>query len=346
MRALLIGGTHFIGPPLVRRLVRLGHAVAVFHRGRTHAALPAEVQHILGDRDRLADHAAELRRFRPQVVIDMIAFTEAHALGLLEVFRGFAERAVVLSSGDVYRAYGVFHGTEPGPVEPVPLQEDAPLRSVPFPYRATARGPDDLAYNYDKVPVERAVLGGPSLPGTVLRLPMVHGPGDYRHRLYPYLRRMDDGRPAVLLDEAMAGWRCTRGYVEDVAAAIALAATDPRAAGRVYNVGEAVALTEAEWVRAVGEAAGWQGEVVAVPGGRLPVSGNLAQDLVTDTSRIRGELGYHEELPPKDALRQAVLWERASPPAEAPPFDYAEEDRALADLRRGGGAPQNRIPQK
>jgi nucleoside-diphosphate-sugar epimerase len=339
MRALLIGGTHFIGPPLVRRLVRRGHAVAVFHRGRTHADLPAEVRTVLGDRDRLADHTAELRRFRPQVVIDMIAYTEPHACGLLEVFRGFAERAVVLSSGDVYRAYGVFHGTEPGPVEPVPLKEDAPLRGVPFPYRAMAAGPDDLAYSYDKIPVERAVLGEPSLPGTVLRLPMVHGPGDYQHRLWPYLKRMDDGRPAILLDKVLAGWRCTRGYVEDVAAAIALAATDPRAAGRVYNVGEAAALTEAEWVRAVGEAAGWKGEVVAVPRGRLPVPGNLAQDIVTDTSRIRQELGYREEVPPQEALRQAVAWERASPAAEAPPFDYAAEDRILADLRSGESGP-------
>ncbi len=332
MRALLIGGTQFLGPPLVRRLVRLGHTVAVFHRGRTRADLPAEARHILGDRDRLADHAAELRRFRPQVVIDMIAFTEAHARGLLEVFRGVAERSVVLSSGDVYRAYGVFHGTESGPVEPVPLHEGAPLRSVPFPYRAMAKGPDDLAYNYDKVPVERAIVGEPSLPGTVLRLPMVHGPGDYQHRLYPYLRRME-GRPAILLDEATAGWRCTRGYVEDVAAAIALAATDPRAAGRVYNVGEAAALPEAEWVRAVGEAAGWKGEVVAVPGGRRPVPGNMAQDVVTDTGRIREELGYREEVPPAEALWRTVEWERASPPREPPPLDYVEEDRILAEVK-------------
>jgi nucleoside-diphosphate-sugar epimerase len=333
MRALLIGGTRFIGPPLVRRLVGLGHTVAVFPRGRTHAGLPAEVQHILGDRDRLADHAAALRRFRPQVVIDMIAYTEPHAHGLLEVFRGFAERAVVLSSGDVYRAYGVFHGTESGPVEPVPLPEGAPLRGVPFPYRALARGPDDLAYNYDKIPVEQAILGEPSLPGTVLRLPMVHGPGDYQHRLYPYLRRMDDGRPAILLDEAMAGWRCTRGYVEDVAAAIALAATDPRAAGCAYNVGEAVALPEADWVRLIGKAAGWEGEVVAVPGGGMPVLGNMAQDLVTDTGRIRQELGYREEVPPAEALRRAVEWERANPPVQPPHLDYVEEDRALAELK-------------
>jgi nucleoside-diphosphate-sugar epimerase len=333
MRILVIGRTHFIGPPLVRRLASAGHEVAVFHRGRTQADLPAGVRHLIGDRDRLGEHTADLRGWRPQVVIDMIAYFEAHAYGLLDVFRGVAERTVVISSGEVSRAYGVFHGTEPGPVEPVPLAEDAPLRRVLYPYRGNAAGPDDLAYQYDKVPVERAILGDAALPGTVLRLPMVHGPGDYQHRLYPYLKRMDDGRPALLLDEGMARWRCSRGYVEDVAASIALAATDGRAAGRAYNVGEVAALTEADWVAAVGAAAGWMGEVVFVPRGRLPVPGNAQQDLVTDTSRIRQELGYRQDVPSGEALRRAIAWERANQPARAAEVDYADEDRMLANLR-------------
>jgi uncharacterized protein YbjT (DUF2867 family) len=50
---------------------------------------------------------------------------------------------------------------------------------------------------------------------------------------------MDDGRSAILLEKGMASWRWTHGYVEDVAAAVALAVMDERAAGRTYNVGEA-----------------------------------------------------------------------------------------------------------
>src|SRR5262249_23326497 len=160
------------------------------------------------------------------------------ARGLVEAFRGLAARAVVVSSGDVYRAYGRFLGTEPGPADPVPLAEDAPLREALFPYRASASGPEDLVFDYDKVLVERGAPAGRALPATVLRLPMVHGPGDPQHRLAAYLRRMEAGRRAIPLDEGLAGWRCTRGYVEDVAAAIALAVADQRAAGKVYNVGE------------------------------------------------------------------------------------------------------------
>ena len=320
----------------MRRLVGLGHEVAVFHRGRTQADLPPGVEHILGDRHRLDDHAAEFRRFGPEVVVDMIAFTEADALGLVETFRGLARRTVVISSADVYRAYGRFLGLEPGPIEPTPLTEEAPLRTALFPYRQQAQGPDDFFHDYDKIPVERVVLGEPDLPGTVLRLPMVHGPGDPYRRLSPYLKRMDDGRPAIVLDEGMARWKCPRGYVEDVAAAIALAVVDERAAGRVYNVAEPVAFTEAEWVRRIGEVVGWRGEVVTVPGGRIPLPYRIEQALDTDSGRIRRELGFVEVVTPGEALERTVAWERANPP-ERPSglglLDYDAEDALLAELR-------------
>src|SRR6266550_1172248 len=127
MKVMIIGGTSFIGPRLVRPLVDLGNMVAIFHRGQTRAELPPSVEQILGDRRKLDEHTKEIRRFGPEVVVDMIAFTEADAIGLLETFRGLARRAVVISSADVYRAYGRFIGVESGPVEPTPLGEDAPL---------------------------------------------------------------------------------------------------------------------------------------------------------------------------------------------------------------------------
>jgi nucleoside-diphosphate-sugar epimerase len=333
MRILILGGTGFIGSRVVALLTGGGHTVAVFHRGQTRPELPPGVEHITGDRDRLPEHAAELRRFAPEVVVHNIAYVADHARQLVEVFRGVAARVVVISSGDVYRSYGIFHGTESGPPEPVPAAEDAPLRKALYPYRALARGPDDWIYSYDKVPVEQEARRDPSLPATILRLPMVYGPGDPQHRLAGYLRRMADGRPAIPLDRTLAAWRCTRGFVEGVAVAVALAATDPRAAGSTYNVGEPDALTEADWVRAVGAAAGWSGRVVPVPRGPLPVPADFGQHLVTDTTRMRSELGYVEARPMAEALKETVSWELANL-AGLPPIDYAAEDAALA--ARGG----------
>jgi nucleoside-diphosphate-sugar epimerase len=345
VRVLVIGGTRFMGPYAVETLLRRGHDITVFHRGETRAARPSGVTELLGDRAHLPEYAEPLRAREPEVVLDMFAMTEAHARGLLETFAGVARRAVVASSVDVYRAYGRIRRSEPGPPEPTPLAEDAPLREVLYLDRgSTPRAADDpLRWldDYDKIAVERACASEPRLPCTILRLPMVHGPRDYRHRLFPYWKRMADGRPAILLDERVARWRGPRGYVENVAAAIALAVEDERASGRTYNVADRWGPTQAEWVREIGRAAGWRGEVVSVPRGRMPIDHDPDQPWDLDTTRIRAELGYEEPVPSSEGLARTVAWERENPPAAVDPadFDYAAEDDILRELSRRAEAP-------
>ena len=93
--------------------------------------------------------------------------------------------------------------------------------------------------SYDKIPVEQAVISERHLPGSILRLPFVYGPGDRLHRSFPILKRIDDGRWRYCgWEEELAAFRGPRGYVENVAEAIAVAATDDRAAGPFYNVAE------------------------------------------------------------------------------------------------------------
>jgi nucleoside-diphosphate-sugar epimerase len=338
MRIVVIGGTRFIGPPVVRRLCELGHDVTVFHRGETESADLPNVRHLHGDRQSLPEFAGDFRRLAPDVVLDMVAYTERDAQMAMTTFAGVARRIVVLSSMDVYRAYGRLKGSEPGPPDPVPLAEDSPLRSSLYPDAADV--PE--ARDYDNVLVECAALDIPSLPTTILRLPAVYGPGDYQHRLFFYLQRMDDRRSAILLDQEIARWCWTRGYVENVAAAIVCAVVDARARGRIYNVGEAHALPEVEWVQAIGRAAGWRGEVVIVSRTKIPSGSRWWGDAVTeqewivDTGRIRSELGYMEVIPHDEALRRSVAWERAHPPEHISPawFDYAAEDAVLAKLAR------------
>ena len=339
MRILVIGGTNFMGPLVVRSLSEKGHEITVFHRGQTQANLPRGVREILGDRRPLTNSATELRRLAPVVVLDMIPAFAQDAQEIMSIFSGIARRVVAISSQDVYRAFGRVNNKESGTADALPLTEESPLRENLYPYRGdTPRGPGDPQRwhdDYDKILVERLVMSDPNLPGTVLRLPMVYGPGDYQHRLFSYIKRMDDERPAILLDEAEAQWRRTHGYVVNVAGAIAMAVTDDRAIGRIYNVGEPFTFTMAEWVDKIGEATGWKGRVVLVPRGRLPeplrYGINAEQDIVVDSSRIRRELGYEERVGLEEALRRTVAWERANPPKEVDPkeFDYAVEDAFL-----------------
>ncbi|HEY0069710.1 MAG TPA: NAD-dependent epimerase/dehydratase family protein [Chloroflexia bacterium] len=348
MRIVVIGGTGFMGPHVVRRLCGAGHELTLFHTGRHEVEMPAGVRHVHSELGGLpvSGIPGELRAIGPDVVLQMVPVGACDAQLVMDAFKGVAGRMVAVSSMDVYRAYGVLHNKEPGPMEPLPLTEDPALRSHHYPYRHTPpREPDDPERwidDYDKILVERAVMSDPSLPGTILRLAMVHGPGDRQHRLFKYVKRMYDGREVILLNEKGARWRGTRGYVENIAGAIALAVTDERAAGRVYNVGECDALTEAEWVLEMGKLVGWQGRLVVVPDERLPLAFNADQHLVADTTRLRRELGYAEDVPRAEALRRTIEWERANPPEELDPsqFDYAAEDAILAEIESTRATPQ------
>ncbi len=339
MRILLVGGNGFIGRFVVTALRQQGHSLALFHRGTSGA--PSGVEQIVGDRDRLAASAAELKRFAPEVVIDLVISSGTQAEHLMILFRGAVRRVVMLSSMDVYRAIGVAQGTEPGPLQEVPLTEESELRRGLHPYppeqlkglrKIFSWATDD----YDKIPAEQVVMNDPQLPGTVLRLPMVYGPGDPLHRFAPVVKRIVDGRRQIIFPVTLAGWRSARGYVENVAAAIALAATDDRATGRIYNICEEPPFSELEWARKIAHEMQWEGEFVVLPVERTPPHllrpGNAAQHWSASSARIRHELGYQEPVEVAEAIRRTIRWEMENPLAAMPgQFDYAAEDAAVAD---------------
>ncbi len=341
MRVLVIGGTGYLGPSIVQRLVEHGHTVQVFHRGETAAHLPLEVHHITGSRDRLYDFRDQFKNLHPDVVVDVIAATREQTQTLMETFRGIAQRAVILSSGDVYLAYDVLFRKVTGPVQPTPLKETAELRTQLYPLRglpAQASGWVDWN-NYEKIDVEQTALSDSSLPATILRLPMVYGPGDYdgmKQRFFAYMKRIDDGRRFILLNEAYANWRAPWGYTENVAHAVALAVGNERAAGRIYNVGEPDRPTMRDWIEELAAVTGWSGEIVTTPQACPPPdpSGqlNLSQHFDMDSTKIRGELGYSERIGRREALARTVDWDRSHPPRQLDPaqFDYAAEDALLA----------------
>lgn len=311
MRVFVVGGTGFIGPFVVARLAGLGHHVAVYHRGEHEVPLPYGVEHVhspLAEPPVVA-FPPEATALAWDVVLAMAPLGRRDAEALVRAFRGVARRVVALSSGDVYRAYGLLQGLEDGPVEAGVLSEEAPLRTKLYPYRESPGLPEHLR-DYEKLEVERAVLSEPGLPGTVLRLPAVYGPGDRQHRFGDVLRGIGNG--GVTLGESYARWRWTHGYVEDVAEAVVLAVVRERARGRVYNVGEETTPTMAERVEALARSAGWEKRVAIRPDAEAPppVPGRFDQPIVYDTSKIRRELDWAETIPAPEAWRRTVEWER------------------------------------
>lgn len=315
MHILVIGGTRFMGPRVIRRLTAAGHEVTAFHRGPGTDTVPSSVRHIFGDRRNIQQHARSLFAEKPDVVLDMVLVTEAEANGLLEICKGSAARIVAASSCDVYRNYGRLNGTEHGDPDPIPLTEDSPLRDQLYPYRGeTPRALDDpskLMDDYDKILIERALNSQSDCPATILRLPMVYGPADPQHRVGHYLKQMDGGAATITLARTESEFRGARSHAENAAAAIALCITDPRSMGRTYNLCDVPTLNEAAWVTAIGLAAGWRGEVEVVPDSDDASDGtDYRQHLDIDSTRIRRELGYTQPVALEDALRDTIAWER------------------------------------
>ena len=195
-----------------------------------------------------------------------------------------------------------------------------------------------LDEHYDKIAVEEAIRGDPAVLWTILRLPMVYGPGDPLHRFFPLLKRVTDGRSSILLSEDLAGWRGPRGYVENVAHAIAVVATSDQAAGRIYNICEEPSLSELAWQTKIASQMNWHGKFVVLPREQTPKhllqTGNAAQHVVASSERIRTELGYEEMVEIEEAMRRTIAWEQRNPPSVLDPqqFDYGAEDVALANV--------------
>src|SRR5687767_4372806 len=158
-----------MGRFVVPQLIDIGHDVAVLQRPESTKPLPDGARSLRGDRHDLASSAGALRAFAPDVVVDLILSSGRQAAALMDVFRGHAGRVVAASSMDVYRATGVLHGLEEGPLEPLPLREGSPLRTKlqtypPAQVKMLQQVFAWLDEDYDKIPVERTVLGEAELP--------------------------------------------------------------------------------------------------------------------------------------------------------------------------------------
>lgn len=311
MRILILGGTSLTGPYAVRRLHAMGHEVTVFHRGEHQAELPAGIRHLLGDFAHLPREASDPA---PDVVVHMWAMTEMDAESLVKRFRGVASRAVVISSGDVYRAYGRLTGLESGPPDPIPLTEDAPLRESRYPYRRMAPNPDHWMTQYDKVLVEQVLMHQSDLPTSVLRFPAVLGPKECR-RFQRWLQSMLRGDMELRMQDGWAKWRRTHGFAEDISEAVVLAATNSSSAGRIYNVGESYTPTMRDRLAEFARIVGWRGRIFEVPASELDEMDRMPHDfthhIAYDTTLIRTELGYEEVVSPEVSLERTVEYERA-----------------------------------
>jgi nucleoside-diphosphate-sugar epimerase len=323
MKIVVLGGTRFIGRRLVSELVARGDEVVVVHRGESEPAElatdPERYRHIHGERAQFASVAGEISRFSPDAVIDMLAMTRADAEAVLPHLPD--TQLVLMSSMDVYEAFWNVLQEREG--EPVPLNEESPVRSVRYPYaQIGGRLPD-----YDKLDVEPSYV---ERGATVLRLAMIYGEHDAQRREEFILRRVRAGRRRIPIGPGT--WLWTRCYVGEVAAATLAALGNPRVAGEIVNIGEPAVRSMRGWAEQILAAAGHEAELVAVPEHVVPddlgITKSVAQHIVFDGYKAAELLDWR----PTDVasgIARSVGWHLAHPPEDASD-DFTEDDAALA----------------
>jgi nucleoside-diphosphate-sugar epimerase len=320
MRVLLVGGTGPVGTATVPVLLEDGWDVAVAHSGAHESAGPAdEVEHLHGSRDELLAPGGPVERWRPDVVVD--TFPGGATAARADQLSALAERAAVaqivaVSSMDVYR-YGVEAGMEDGsglvdlPRDPIPLSEDAPLRTGPYPGGSDA---------HDNVAMEAALGGAPRI--SVLRPGAIYGPHPEPHprvlREWYLVGRVHRGQRRLALPDG-GTQLFHRVALERVGLAIDAAIHHAPAGFWACNVVDPHDWTFAGLARLVGARLDWTWAPEHVPWAEGDHPWNVRHPVLCDDTRLREVLAVHAP-DPLDATHRTIdwMWERREELAAVP----------------------------
>jgi nucleoside-diphosphate-sugar epimerase len=304
MRVVVIGGTRFVGPAAVGRLVEAGHEVVVAHSGTHEHAGVATVEHLHGDRDALLGDGGAVEGWRPEVLVDTFpgGATAAKGEGLARCAERTGARVVAISSADVYQ-HGVDSGVADGSgmlalaVDPIPLREDARRRVGPYPGGSPA---------HDNVAMEDA-LAAAGCAAVLLRPGTIYGPHPST-REWTLVRKVARGeRRLPLPDGGVQLFH--RVALDRVARAIAAAAERPPDGLWACNVVDPFDRDYSGLARRVGEILGWEWEPEKVAFDAADHPWQTGHPMLCSDRRLREELGVGADQPdPDDALRETVEW--------------------------------------
>jgi nucleoside-diphosphate-sugar epimerase len=320
-RALVIGGTLFIGRALVEQLLARGDEVVVMHRG---AGTPysGRVGELHCDRNDVTAVRAALKDSRFDFVYDNVydwqrgtSADQVTAAAIASASDGL-RRYVFTSSVAVYEGAGE-------------TDESGALVAADHPN----------TYAAQKAESERALFNlrrDKGIPVATLRPAFIYGPHNPFDREAFFWDRMLAGRPIVLPGDGSRGMQWV--HVRDVARAAVRAADEHRAIGRAFNLADFPPITQIDYLQLLANVAGRHANIVRVPreqiqqlGGQLfapPFYFGVYLDVplvAARNDRARSELGL-ELTPLEEGLRETYRWYQQQ---QRPQPDFSWEDRLL-----------------
>jgi nucleoside-diphosphate-sugar epimerase len=177
LKILVLGGTGYIGPHMVREALRRRHDVTLFNRGKTNSALFRDLELLVGDRDNGLD---ALKDRSWDAVIDNSGYVPRHVTDSARLLSPAVSHYVFVSSISAYASFANAN------------DEDSPLATMPDESVEEVTGG---TYGPMKALCEqRAVAEMGEDRVTILRPTYICGPGDHTDRFsYWPVRTMQGG---------------------------------------------------------------------------------------------------------------------------------------------------------
>lgn len=324
-KVLVVGGTGPTGIPIVNHFLAQGDDVAIFHSGAHPAEFLQPVERILGNARDADDVAAKLAGREWDIAICMYGRLRAQAAALA----GRTGRLVGITGQPVY-----LHSMPPTPQTRItlPIPEHAPRQYDAAGYHGkVAAGEDQLFQQH----------GNGDFETVIVRYSGVFGPRAPVNHEWAVVRRILDDRPFMILPhDGMAYFQ--RGYIDNMAHLVCLAATRPEAAGHAFNAGDERVMSARRVAEVIIEELGASIELIGMPAQFCPGIYPLAEksNQILDLSKARNLLGYRDVVDVEVATRITARHLFDEPPREEDlrpaghgRFDYAAEDELVERWR-------------
>jgi len=177
LRMLVLGGTGFIGPHMVRYALERGHELTLFNRGRSNTDLFPEVENLIGDRN---GDLESLRGRSWDVCMDNNASNIDWVTLSTDFLRDSVDLYFYVSSRSAY-----------SDLSAIPMTAAAPT----FTYETAGvePGAENLPYGLQKALCERQVQEVFPDNSNIVRPGLIIGPGDTTDRFTYWPVRIDRG---------------------------------------------------------------------------------------------------------------------------------------------------------
>ncbi len=292
-----MGGTRFVGKPLVSRLLQQGHSLTLFTRGRQ--PVPEGVEAVNGDRG--DDQALDQLKGRGfDVIVDSSGRTLIDSQRVVDRTGAPTHRFLYVSSAGVYAGSPSW-----------PLDEESVL--------------DPASRHAGKAETEQWLMRE-GIAFTSFRPTYIVGPGNYNPVERWFFDRIVNDRPVPLPGD---GSTITQiGHVEDLAEAMARSLEVDASCNRIYNCSAKKGITFRGLIEAAALACGREPGSLDLrsfdPSGLDPKARKgfplRLSHFLTDISRVERELAWTPRFDARACMEDSYKRDYALAPTASPDF--------------------------